>query len=275
MRYIELVKDIRSSALAFGCAPILGSKGYAESKAAVNAALDAGINHFDLARSYGFGEAEAFIGKCVSGKRNAVVLASKFGIAPNWKAKVMTPFKPLYRIIKGKKQGAQVGKPTQTSSSDRLLDRLPIDSKLMVESLEISLKNLRTDYLDYFFIHETHQTVERIDEVLEAAIKLKSTGKIRAFGIAFMRSQHDLHKSYLQYFDVLQFDCSPGAQAYDEWKDRRGGASNILFSPLSGGDPNISPKDKLLRLQADFPNSVIVSSMFNTRHLLDNAKLFK
>jgi len=63
------VKGINSSVLGFGCAPILGSKNYKISKKAIELAMENGINHFDLARSYGYGEAENFVGKLIKGKR--------------------------------------------------------------------------------------------------------------------------------------------------------------------------------------------------------------
>ncbi|MCC6818853.1 MAG: aldo/keto reductase, partial [Bacteroidia bacterium] len=126
----------------------------------------------------------------------------------------------------------------------------------------------------YFFVHETHQSILAIDEVFEAAYQMKKLGKIKAFGVAFMRNQFDLHKNYIQQFDLWQFDCSPGAYNYNHWKDLRGNQSNALFSPLSGGDALLSANDKLIQLQADFPKSVIISSMFNPKHIQENSKLF-
>ncbi len=97
MRTVELVRGIKSSVVGFGCAPILGSVDGKKAKRAIHLALDNGINHFDLARSYGYGEAEKFVGKLLKGKRNEVVLASKFGIRANWKATLLRPVKPILR----------------------------------------------------------------------------------------------------------------------------------------------------------------------------------
>ena len=57
MKKVELVKGIQSSVLGFGCAPILGSVGAKTATRAIDCAIDCGITHFDLARSYGYGEA--------------------------------------------------------------------------------------------------------------------------------------------------------------------------------------------------------------------------
>ena len=62
MKQIELSTGISSSVLGFGCAPILGSVDGRTAARAVACALDNGITHFDLARSYGYGAAEGFIG---------------------------------------------------------------------------------------------------------------------------------------------------------------------------------------------------------------------
>lgn len=276
MQYVEVYGDIRSSVIGFGCAPIMGSKGASESRRALDMAMAEGVNHLDLARSYGYGEAESFVGKCIKGKRNQLVLASKFGIEANWKAALLKPIKPLVRKIRKPAHNA----PKQQESapvnvSDRFHDRLEINCANMLRSLENSLKAIGTDHLDYYFIHEPHQTIIHLDEVLELAEKVKSQGKVRAFGLAFMRHQSDLHKDYLNRFDVLQFDNSPGAIAYDEWKHDRGSESNILFSPLSGGDRKMDAADKLKTLHRDFPKSVILCSMFKPEHVIQNTSIFK
>ncbi|MGY8914119.1 MAG: aldo/keto reductase, partial [Flavobacteriales bacterium] len=100
MKNIELVPGIKSSVLGFGCASIMGARGPKESHKAIDRALANGITHFDLARSYGYGEAERFIGKILSAKRDKVVISSKFGIIANGKARVLKPIKPIIRSLK-------------------------------------------------------------------------------------------------------------------------------------------------------------------------------
>ncbi len=276
MRYIEIYNGIKSSALAFGCSSILGARNAADSKRAIDAALSEGINHFDLARSYGYGDAEAFVGKTIRDKRKDLVLATKFGIKANWKAQLFKPLKPIYRKLKAAKGPAQtVAQTASTNVADRFHDRLIINAPNMIKSFDESLKALHTDYIDYFFVHETHQTITAMDEVLEAVSKLKNQGKIRAFGLAFMRHQFDLHQNYIEQVDVWQFDCSPQAYQYEEWKQKRADKPNILFSPLSGGNPSLKASEKLSTLQKDFPKSVIISSMFNPEHIHQNSKLFQ
>jgi aryl-alcohol dehydrogenase-like predicted oxidoreductase len=278
MRTIELVKGIKSSALGFGCAPILGSVGAKKAKRALECALDHGINHFDLARSYGYGEAESFIGKVIKGRRPAVVLASKFGIKANWKAKLLQPAKPLLRyIIQKSRPTVESGQSKIATGSPMIADsmhyRITLNSEEMRKSLEQSLSALKTDYLDYFFIHEPPETIINIDDLQTTAEKMKDEGKIRGWGLAFTWEQNNLHENYLNYFDTLQFNNPVESTQYDEAINRRSLKPNIIFSPLKGGPKKMKPSEKLLTLFNDFPNSVILCSMFSEQHLKENAEL--
>ena len=276
MRTIQLVNGIHSSVLGFGCAPILGAVDGVTAKRALDFALEHGINHLDLARSYGYGEAEQFVGKLLKGKREKVVLARKFGIVANWKARALTPFKPFIRMVRKRKKEnpASVMLPAEqtVSMGDRFHDRIPLRGSEMRKSLEKSLSALRTEYLDYFFVHEPTDRITYIDELTHTAENLKKEGKIRAWGLAYMRDKETLHQDYLNRFDVLQFNNTPGVQGYRETVNNRGAFSNVMFSPFRGGSTELTPPQKLKRLLEDFPRSVILCSMYNTKHILDNIK---
>ncbi|AKD57250.1 aldo/keto reductase [Spirosoma radiotolerans] len=276
MKTVELVSGIKSSALGFGCAPILGSVDKVKAQRALDCALDCGITHLDLARSYGYGEAEEFVGKRIKGRRDRVVLASKFGVQANWKAALFRPVKPLVRVMldtwrrQSSPEKITLTSNKPTSVADRFHDRIPLRAMQMRQSLEKSLRALNTDYLDYFFIHEPQEDLIYFDELALTAEQLKREGKIRAWGLAYFRSQEPIHKAYLSNFDVLQFDNSPGSPGYDHVVAERGSRANILFSPLSGGTKTMTPSEKLNKLFEDFPNSVVLCSMFNQQHLKNN-----
>lgn len=277
MKYIETVNGIKSSVIGFGCAPILGSRSASQAKQALDIALENGVTHLDIARSYGYGEAESFIGNYLKGKRHQVVIASKFGIKANWKASLLKPLKPIIRSLKKGSKGQVVVQNQSTpinSVADRFHDRIQINRKNMQMSFDESLKALKTDYLDYYFIHEPPNTIVEIAEVLEFANQLKSAGKIRAFGMAFMRNQELLHSQYLNEFDILQFNLSPVAEDYKDVVKNKATVSNIFFSPMSGGNTELTAKEKLLKLHNDFPKSIILCSMFSKQHIIDNCNLF-
>jgi aryl-alcohol dehydrogenase-like predicted oxidoreductase len=280
MKKIKLFEDIESSVIGFGCAPILGAVDSKTAKEAINLALELGVNHFDLARSYGYGEAEKFVGKLLMPNRKNVVISSKFGIKANFKAKLFRPLKPLARDIidikkkyLGKLNDEKLNKTNKISNIFH--NRIELNPKEMILSLDESLKSLGTDYLDYYFIHEPIDKILNIEELLETGIKLKKEGKIRAFGIAFMQSETEAHSEYLNKFDILQYNNSPGIDGYNELVTNRGGVSNIFFSPINGGDIKLSVEEKLLKLNQDFPKSVILCSMFNKKHIQNNVSIFK
>jgi aryl-alcohol dehydrogenase-like predicted oxidoreductase len=283
MKKIKLFEDIESSVIGFGCAPILGAVDSKIAKEAINLALELGVNHYDLARSYGYGEAEKFVGKLLMPNRKNIVISSKFGIKANFKAKLFRPLKPLARdIIDAKKKyfaksnDEKINKSNKTNKISNVFhNRIELNPREMTLSLEESLKSLKTDYLDYYFIHEPVDKILNIEELLETGIKLKKAGKIRAFGIAFMQSETENHSSYLDEFDILQYNNSPGIKGYDELIKKRGAASNIFFSPINGGDIKLSAEQKLLKLHQDFPKSVILCSMFNKKHIQNNVSIFK
>ena len=82
MDYVTLAPGLpASSRLGFGCASVIGRVSRRESERAIAAALDHGITHFDVAPAYGYGEAETVLGAALKGRRDRVVIASKFGLA--------------------------------------------------------------------------------------------------------------------------------------------------------------------------------------------------
>lgn len=280
MRKVKLANDIHSSALGFGCAPILGAIGSKKAQRALEVAFESGIIHFDLARSYGFGEAERFVGKVMKGRRDKIVITSKFGIAANWKAKLLKPAKPLVRLLKKNKPPvlpvkADIVEPANATGADRFHDRIPLRGENMRLSLERSLKELQTDYVDYFLVHEPPHAIADFEELEATAAALKDEGKIRAWGLAYVRSKEHIHREYLDRFDLLQFDNAPGAHGYDNVVAKRGLLPNIMFSTLRGGSQAMTPREKLQKLSADFPNSVVLCSMFDENHIRENAKAFR
>ena len=274
MRLIELVPGVRSSALGFGCAPILGAVGAARARKAIHTALDAGITHFDLARSYGYGEAERFVGRILKGERHRVILATKFGIQANWKSQLLRPAKPFVRMLRKQKKlepivvGSEVT-TTQSSTTDRFHDRMPITVQTLTSSLERSLRELGTDHVDHYFIHEPIETIQEIDAVLSASEKLKSQGKIRAFGLATPDWDSVIHRNYLKLFDVLQF-ARPAESQLQKMLEARQSESNILFGSIR--NVASSSSFQLKQLSKVMPTTVFICSMFTPEHIIANSK---
>lgn len=154
MRYRQLGKTgLNVSILGFGAASLgeeYGRIDPADGERAVCFAIDHGINYFDVAPYYGGTLAEERLGRALSGKRNAIILASKVGRYKN-KEREFFDFSP--RGIRN--------------------------------SVEGSLRRLKTDRLDVLQAHdiEFFPADFIIDEAIPAMERLKQEGKIRFIGI--------------------------------------------------------------------------------------------
>lgn len=281
MRYVELIPGRRSSVLGFGCAPILGAVDRSTAERALGVALDAGITHLDLARSYGFGEAEECVGSFIRGRRDEMVLATKFGIQATWLARAAAPLKPLVRRLRPRLNApvdapAGVPRPAPRSVFGSLLHRpVELTPGEMTRSVECSLRALRTDRLDILLLHEPGEVIARFDDLQEAAGRLKTAGKILGWGIAASVAHLDLHRAHMGCFDVLQMEVPAEAPAYRQWQELRTGLPTVLFSPRRGWAErtSVSLEGRLARYWRDFPSAVVLCSMFSFGHIRTNTEV--
>ncbi|MFF4291455.1 aldo/keto reductase [Streptomyces sp. NPDC001633] len=123
-----------------------GNTDHADCIRIVHRALDAGINFVDTADMYSAGESEEIVGKALKGRRDEVVLASKF-------------FNPM-------------GPDANHGGASR---------RWIVRAVEDSLRRLDTDHLDLYQVHRPDPATD-IDETLSALSDLVRSGKVRAIG---------------------------------------------------------------------------------------------
>ena len=98
MLYTEFgAGGLKSSVLGFGCAPLMGRAGKRDSLRALATAYEYGITFYDTARSYGYGECEALLGEFLRGKRDRVLVSTKFGIVPAKQNLLKRIAKPVIR----------------------------------------------------------------------------------------------------------------------------------------------------------------------------------
>jgi aryl-alcohol dehydrogenase-like predicted oxidoreductase len=119
---------------------------YDQSLAVINAALDAGITLFDTADVYGQGKSEEIIGRALEGRRDRVLIATKFG------------------------------KPMDERPEERRGSRAYVHA-----ACDASLRRLRTDVIDVYQMHEPDEQ-SPIDETLDALDELVQSGKVRYIG---------------------------------------------------------------------------------------------
>lgn len=159
---------IQVSALGMGCWAVGGPWMFngdpagwsevndAESERAIQRAFDLGATYFDTAANYGAGHSERLLGRVFKGKRDKVVISTKFGYAVDEKNKSVVHY-------------------DQTEEGSDVASRMRVD-------VEASLRRLQTDYIDVYFLHVWGLEIDRAlaaKNVLEDMVK---QGKIRAYG---------------------------------------------------------------------------------------------
>lgn len=169
------------SRLGFGTAALMSRVNRRDSVRLLETALDCGITHFDTARSYGFGEAELAVGDVLVGRRDRVTVTTKVGILPPRRTVGLSALKAGAR---GLLAGVPGLRPFVRRGAGLLTQAGRFDARSMQESVETSLRQLRTDYVDYLLLHEPAEDILFATEPLRFLERMQSEGKVRFFGIA-------------------------------------------------------------------------------------------
>lgn len=163
---------ISTTSLGLGTSRLhyMGSR---ERRRLLEEALAQGIRHFDTAPGYGDGLAEQCVGQVLRHARQDVVIATKAGITPD-------PLVVRYSVPLWPARAARRLVPRPAASV-----RPPLTAAGVTASLDASLRRLGTDYVDLLLLHEPEPArLVEADELLGALQGLRSTGKVRAFGLA-------------------------------------------------------------------------------------------
>jgi D-threo-aldose 1-dehydrogenase len=147
----------------------------------VETAMDCGITYFDTARMYGAGRAESVLGELTARKRERLILASKAGILPQSRSLYIRAMGRGARFLHKVAPKSKNYVPAPSASRPRFGAFGLAEFR---QSVETSLKELRTDYLDILLLHECTESDFENTDLLHYLDNLKSEGKIRAFGIA-------------------------------------------------------------------------------------------
>ncbi len=185
-----------------------GNQDAAQCQAMVHRALDAGINYFDTSDVYSHGESETLLGQALKGKRDEVVLATKFSL-------------PMTED------------PNHRGNSRRWITR----------EVEASLRRLGTDHIDLYQVHRPDAATD-IDETLGALTDLVRQGKILYLGSSTFPAEQIVEAQWVaearhrERFRVeqppyslfarrIEADVLPVCQRY--------GMGVVVWSPLSQG----------------------------------------
>ena len=168
---------ISLSEISFGGAAISGEAGgygfgsisEKDSIDLVSKAVDHGINHFDTAPIYGFGESERRLGKALKSIREDVYITSKSGI---------------------------------TWHDNKRVD-LDNSAKTTQKMLEQSLRDLQSDYIDFYFIHWPDPRTD-IRYPMEVLARAKDEGKIRYIGLSNTNTDDYSAACEIAKVDIIQ-----------------------------------------------------------------------
>ena len=184
LEQVELAgPKLKVSAVGFGCGRLMQSPSRKERMAVLGAALDGGMTHFDTARMYGLGMAEAELGRFMrTVERETMTVATKFGIEVRGIARRLAPFQSPARAALRKMPTARriIKQQHEADRTARLYDKAAAES-----SLDQSLAALGVEYVDILFVHDPGpgDTVAT-DELREFFESARKQGKIRAWGVA-------------------------------------------------------------------------------------------
>ena len=168
--------------LGFGCASLMRLPSRRRRQALLGEAFEQGIRHFDVARMYGLGAAEGELGRFAKGRRDEIAIATKFGIAPNGKvgrlARLQAPARALLARYPSLRERIKRNEGTLHTARH-------YDAASACASLEVSLRELGTDYVDVLFIHDPAAVaLPDMDEMVGMLESLREAGRIRAWGVS-------------------------------------------------------------------------------------------
>ncbi len=233
MKHITLPgTDLSSSVLGFGCASLMARIQLPESVRILESAFDAGVTHFDVARSYGYGEAEKAVGTFAANKRDKISITTKFGILPPRRSTSLDVAKAIARKVVAVFPGMRTMLRNKAAS---LVSAGRFNVQDAKNSIETSLRELNTDYIDILMLHECSVSDLQSEELLNFLQILVKKGSIRYFGTAttFESTQNILQSNRPAYTSIIQFPSDPLNQNIQKLPPAN--SAKLIHSPLGQG----------------------------------------
>jgi aryl-alcohol dehydrogenase-like predicted oxidoreductase len=199
--------ELTVSAQGLGCMGMsewYGSADWDESIATIHRALDLGVTFIDTADIYGAGHNEVLVGRAISGHRDEVQLATKFGIDRSG------------------------GDAKRTVRGER---------GYVKRSCESSLLRLGVDVIDLYYLHRPPETAE-IEETVGAMAELVTEGKVRYLGLSevdndLLRRAYAVHPITAVQSEYSLWARDPETAVLDALREL--GVGLVPYSPLGRG----------------------------------------
>ena len=202
-----LGQELAVSALGLGCmgmSDFYGGRDDAEALATLHRALELGVTFFDTADMYGMGRNEELLGRAIKGRRDDVIIATKFGNVRN---------------PDGSFKGVN-GKP-----------------EYVRQCCDASLKRLGIETIDLYYQHRVDPETP-IEETVGAMVELKKAGKIRHLGLSeaapmTIRRAHDVHPITALQTEYSLWSRDPEDEILPTVREL--GIAFVPYSPLGRG----------------------------------------
>jgi aryl-alcohol dehydrogenase-like predicted oxidoreductase len=194
--------------IGLGCMPLSGVYGAADDAASedlIRRAVDLGATHLDSADMYGWGHNETLVGRAIKGRRDRVVLATKFG----------------------QTQSQQPGGPNGVNGH----------ADYVMQACEASLRRLGVDVIDLYYQHRVDPSVP-IEETVGAMARLVAQGKVRHLGLSEARPETIRRAHAVHPIAAVQTEYSLlyRAEAEETRQTTRAlGIGFVAYSPLGRG----------------------------------------
>jgi aryl-alcohol dehydrogenase-like predicted oxidoreductase len=200
-------QGLEVSEIGLGCMGMTGAYGRpdeAEAMATIHRALEIGLNFLDTADAYGSGANEELVGRAIKGRRDEVVLATKFGIAG---------FNPGGALnVRG-------------------------DPGYVRQACDASLRRLGVDHVDLYYQHRVDKKTP-IEDTVSAMAELVEAGKVRYLGLSeaapeTMRRAQAIHPISALQTEYSLWTRDPEDGLFDAVREL--GIGFVAYSPLGRG----------------------------------------
>src|SRR5467141_1465224 len=194
------------SAMGLGCMSLSGVYGTSDDEAGIaliHRAIELGVDHFDSSDMYGWGQNEELLGRALKGRRDGIVLASKFG---------------------------QTRRPGGANGVDG-------SPAYIAQACEASLKRLGVEIIDLYYQHRVDPTVP-IEETVGAMAELVRAGKVRYLGLSeasagTIRRAHKVHPIAALQTEYSLWTRDPEDEILAATREL--GIAFVAYSPLGRG----------------------------------------